>query len=113
MFRCRRERLHLSSKSAYPIAQTTGLTRLQNQFSGDSTQIYGCFCNNYPSDAATCATCLNDNNAAALGSLLTSTQTACPQAIQSCFFACSFDTCASSDIACQCELQLSNQNAQS
>ncbi|KAK1926982.1 hypothetical protein DB88DRAFT_533791 [Papiliotrema laurentii] len=75
----------------------------QNQFSGDSTQIYGCFCNNYPSDAATCATCLNDNNAAALGSLLTSTQTACPQAIQSCFFACSFDTCASSDIACQCE----------
>jgi hypothetical protein len=75
----------------------------QTQFAGDTTNIYGCFCNNYPSDADSCASCLNDNNAAALGSLLTSTKTACPQAQQQCFFQCSFDTCPAGDVNCACE----------
>lgn len=75
----------------------------QTQFSGMTTNIYGCFCNNYPSDSQSCVDCLNSNNAAALGALLKSTQTACPQAIKSCDFQCAFDTCASSDVACQCE----------
>ncbi|WVQ99890.1 hypothetical protein IAU59_007033 [Kwoniella sp. CBS 9459] len=68
-----------------------------------STEIYGCFCNNYPTDVSGCAECLNSNDAAALSSLLTSTQDACPTAIQSCFFECSFDTCGSTDVACQCD----------
>ncbi|WWC63143.1 uncharacterized protein I303_105743 [Kwoniella dejecticola CBS 10117] len=68
-----------------------------------STEVYGCFCNNYPTDVDACSSCLNSNDASALGSLLTSTQTACPTAQQQCFFECSFDTCASSDISCQCD----------
>ncbi|WVF72653.1 hypothetical protein IAT40_007471 [Kwoniella sp. CBS 6097] len=68
-----------------------------------ATEIYGCFCNNYPTDVSGCSDCLNSNNAAALGSLLTSTQEACPTAIKSCFFECSFDTCGSTDVACQCD----------
>ncbi|WVR07416.1 hypothetical protein IAU60_004457 [Kwoniella sp. DSM 27419] len=68
-----------------------------------TTDIYGCFCNNYPTDVSGCADCMNSNNAGALASLLTSTQEACPAAQKQCFFQCSFDTCASSDIACQCE----------
>lgn len=73
----------------------------QNQFNG-GTAIYGCFCESFPSDAAGCATCLTNNNAAALGQLLTGTQTDCGAQQQNCAFACAFDTCASSDIACQC-----------
>ncbi|WWD02453.1 hypothetical protein V865_000492 [Kwoniella europaea PYCC6329] len=69
----------------------------------DSTEVYGCFCNNYPTDVDSCSSCLSSNDASALASLLTSTQTACPTAIQECFFQCSFDTCASSDISCQCD----------
>ncbi|GFZ49374.1 hypothetical protein JCM24511_07494 [Saitozyma sp. JCM 24511] len=68
-----------------------------------TTDIYGCYCNSLPSDSSSCATCLNSNNAAALGSLITSDIAACPSAIKSCFFACSFNTCASTDIACQCD----------
>ena len=75
----------------------------ETEYSSSTTDSYGCFCNSYPSDASGCATCLNDNNSAALASLLTSTQTACPEAQQQCFFECSFDTCASTDIACQCD----------
>ncbi|TYJ54023.1 hypothetical protein B9479_005357 [Cryptococcus floricola] len=67
-----------------------------------NTDVYGCFCNNYPTDASDCATCLTSNDAAALASLLTSTQTACPTAISQCSFECAFDTCDSSDISCQC-----------
>ncbi|WVW85766.1 hypothetical protein I302_107804 [Kwoniella bestiolae CBS 10118] len=80
-------------ESAY-LCQTTYST---------STEVYGCFCNNYPTDVDGCASCLNSNDASALGALLTSTQTACPEAEKQCFFECSFDTCASSDIACQCD----------
>ncbi|WRT68268.1 uncharacterized protein IL334_005244 [Kwoniella shivajii] len=68
-----------------------------------STEVYGCFCNNLPTDIDGCASCLNSNDASALASLLTSTSTACPAAQQSCFFECSFDTCASTDISCQCD----------
>ncbi|WVQ74754.1 hypothetical protein IAR50_004359 [Cryptococcus sp. DSM 104548] len=67
-----------------------------------NTDVYGCFCNNYPTDASDCSTCLTSNDAAALASLLTSTQTACPTAISQCSFECAFDTCDSSDIDCQC-----------
>ncbi|OCF38697.1 hypothetical protein I317_07524 [Kwoniella heveanensis CBS 569] len=68
-----------------------------------ATEIYGCFCNNYPTDVSGCSDCLNSNDAAALASLLTSTQEACPTAIKQCFFECSFDTCGSTDVACQCD----------
>ncbi|CAK9779588.1 hypothetical protein CC85DRAFT_167338 [Cutaneotrichosporon oleaginosum] len=74
----------------------------QNQYQG-GTAVYGCFCESYPSDAAACATCLGANNAAALGALLTSTQADCAAQAKSCAFACAFDTCSSSDIACQCD----------
>ncbi|WWC90833.1 uncharacterized protein L201_005770 [Kwoniella dendrophila CBS 6074] len=67
-----------------------------------ATEVYGCFCNNYPTDVDSCSSCLNSNDASALGSLLTSTQTGCTTAKQQCFFECSFDTCASTDVACQC-----------
>ncbi|WWC71708.1 uncharacterized protein I206_105666 [Kwoniella pini CBS 10737] len=68
-----------------------------------STEVYGCFCNNYPTDVDACSSCMNSNDATALASLLTSTQNACTTAKQQCFFECSFDTCASSDISCQCD----------
>lgn len=66
------------------------------------TQTYGCFCAAYPSDASGCASCLTDNDSAALASLLTSTETDCPTALNKCTFACAFDTCGSTDVACQC-----------
>ena len=75
---------------------------MQTQYSSN-TDINACWCNNFPSDAASCATCLNTNNAAALASLITTDQTACPSALKSCLFECSFSTCASTDVACQCK----------
>lgn len=45
---------------------------------------------------------MTQNNAAALGTLLTGTQTDCAAQKKDCAFACAFDTCASSDVACQC-----------
>ncbi|EIW67361.1 hypothetical protein M231_02497 [Tremella mesenterica] len=75
----------------------------ETQYTSSTTDQYACFCEAFPSDASGCATCLNSNNAAALANLLTSTVSACPQAEQQCFFECSFDTCASTDIACQCD----------
>ncbi|BEI86024.1 hypothetical protein CcaverHIS002_0603110 [Cutaneotrichosporon cavernicola] len=74
----------------------------ENQYTG-GTAIYSCFCESYPTDAADCATCLGSNNAAALGALLTSTQTDCAAQRKSCAFACAFDTCDSADVACQCD----------
>ncbi|EAL20555.1 hypothetical protein CNBE4750 [Cryptococcus deneoformans B-3501A] len=69
----------------------------------DGTEAYSCFCNNFPSDASACATCLSSNDASAVASVLTSAQTACPAAISQCFFECDFTTCSSTDVACQCD----------
>ncbi|AFR95759.1 hypothetical protein C343_03865 [Cryptococcus neoformans C23] len=69
----------------------------------DGVEVYSCFCNNFPSDATVCASCLNSNDASAMASVLTSAQTACPAAISQCFFECDFPTCNSSDVACQCD----------
>ncbi|KAK8854898.1 hypothetical protein IAR55_003637 [Kwoniella newhampshirensis] len=93
---------YIPSACSSQCAQTIQSAYLCETSYSSNTDVYGCFCNNYPSDASDCASCLNSNDAAALASLLTSTQTACPAARQQCFFECSFDTCPSSDIACQC-----------
>jgi len=88
---------------ASACSQTVEVSYLcENQYSSDITDINGCFCDAFPSDADACATCLNSNNAGALASLLTSDETACPQAITGCLVQCSFATCDSSDINCQC-----------
>lgn len=76
----------------------------QQQYPDDVTQLGGCFCAAPPSDSdvSTCASCLGENNAAALQTTLTNAASGCAANIQQCFFQCSFDTCASADVACQC-----------
>ncbi|ODN92844.1 hypothetical protein L198_05641 [Cryptococcus wingfieldii CBS 7118] len=93
---------YIPSACADTCSQTVESAYLCETTYTSNTDVYGCFCNNYPTDASDCATCLTSNDAAALASLLTSTQTACPTAISECSFECAFDTCDSSDISCQC-----------
>ncbi|KAL1409067.1 hypothetical protein Q8F55_005891 [Vanrija albida] len=87
---------------ATQCASTIETSFLCNQQYQGGTAVYSCFCQAYPTDAAGCASCLTSNNAAALGSLLSSTTADCAAQQKSCAFACAFETCASSDIACQC-----------
>ena len=77
-------------------------TDAQNTYDGFYASIYGCFCNAYPTDAAACVTCLNANEAGALGKLLASTQTDCPASIKECRAECAITPCDKTDVACQC-----------
>ncbi|KIR34868.1 hypothetical protein I352_03121 [Cryptococcus deuterogattii MMRL2647] len=94
---------YIPSSCASQCAQTIESAYLCETTYTDGTEVYACFCNNFPSDASACATCLNSNDASAVASVLTSTQTACPSAISQCYFECDFPTCASTDVACQCD----------
>ncbi|KAL7423475.1 hypothetical protein Q5752_001055 [Cryptotrichosporon argae] len=87
---------------ASDCAQTIEAAYLCEQEYSDATDIYGCYCTANPSDASTCATCLDSNDAAALGALVTSDITECTTAFSSCFFECSITLCDSTDVACQC-----------
>jgi len=89
---------------ASDCAQTIEVSDLcETQYADSGTQAYGCYCNAFPSDASGCASCLNSNNAAALASLVTSTISDCPTQLKECTFECAFTTCASTDVACQCD----------
>ncbi|WVO22911.1 uncharacterized protein IAS62_004254 [Cryptococcus decagattii] len=94
---------YIPSSCASQCAQTIESAYLCETTYTDGTEVYSCFCNNFPSDASACTTCLNSNDASAIASVLTSTQTACPSAISQCHFECDFPTCASTDVACQCD----------
>ncbi|KAK4684683.1 hypothetical protein P7C73_g5487, partial [Tremellales sp. Uapishka_1] len=67
-----------------------------------STDIFGCFCQSLPTDLSDCSTCVTSNNAASLGSLMSAASATCTTFEQQCMFECSFATCDSTDIACQC-----------
>ena len=66
--------------------------------------IAACFCSGIPatSELTSCAGCLDENTSDTLGSVLAALPQYCQGAAKSCAFECSFDTCASTDVDCQC-----------
>lgn len=66
--------------------------------------IVSCFCSGAPSssDVSTCSSCLSSNDAAELAGVLSAIPDACATYTRTCQKECGFDTCASTDIACQC-----------
>ncbi|KAJ9107525.1 hypothetical protein QFC21_000982 [Naganishia friedmannii] len=66
--------------------------------------IVSCFCNGLAaeSDMSTCSTCLSSNGQEELSGVLGAIPSACSSYQQTCQKECAFNTCPSSDVACQC-----------
>ncbi len=102
--------LSLSPPLQFPVACSTSCGSTIKTISlctteqSTSLSIAACFCVGLPSttELTVCSSCLSSDSQSAMAMNLMAVGQACGNALQTCAFECSFDTCQSSDVKCQC-----------